>query len=69
MTDPALDKLSPREKQALYLAGSGMSNKEVAEAMQLTTGTVKGYLHRAYNKVGLDGGREQLASLPPESLK
>lgn len=64
------DKLSPREKQALYLAGSGMSNREVAQAMQTTEGTVKGYLHRAYNKAGLDGGRQEImTALPPESLK
>lgn len=47
--------LTPREKQAAKLAASGASNPEVASKMGVTRGTVEGYLHRAYEKLGVSG--------------
>lgn len=55
-----VSRLSPRERLAVQLAATGASNKEVAAAMGTTVGTVKGYLHRAYVKLDLRGGRESL---------
>lgn len=48
------DILTPREKEAARIAASGATNKEVAEKMRVTEGTVKQYLHRAFDKVGVD---------------
>jgi RNA polymerase sigma factor (sigma-70 family) len=44
--------LSPKEREILSLVGAGMSNREVAEHIGVTEGTVKWYLQRVYDKVG-----------------
>lgn len=61
-------RITRREREALTLAGAGLSNREVAEAMHLREGTVKQYLYRAFDKVGVDS-RTQIGQLPPESRK
>lgn len=61
------DELTPREKQAAKLAASGATNPEVAKQMGISRGTVEGYLHRAYEKLGVSG-REDL-TYTKESLK
>lgn len=62
-----MDELTAREKEAARIAASGASNPEVAKQMGVTRGTVEGYLHRAYEKLGVSG-REDL-SYTKESLK
>lgn len=42
--------LTPREKEAARIAAAGLSNRQVAERMNITEGTVKQYLNRAYAK-------------------
>ena len=44
--------LSPKEREILSLVGAGMSNREVAEHVGVTEGTVKWYLQQVYDKVG-----------------
>jgi LuxR family maltose regulon positive regulatory protein len=44
--------LSPKEREILSLVGVGMSNREVAEQIGVTEGTVKWYLQQVYDKVG-----------------
>jgi LuxR family maltose regulon positive regulatory protein len=44
--------LSPKEREILSLVGVGMSNREVAEHIGVTEGTVKWYLLQVYDKVG-----------------
>jgi two-component system, NarL family, response regulator DesR len=44
--------LSEREREALVLAEQGQSNKEIAEALGLSPGTVRNYLHEAAQKLG-----------------
>jgi two-component system, NarL family, response regulator DesR len=48
------DPLSERERQVLRLAEQGQSNKEIAEALALSPGTVRNYLHEAAQKLGAD---------------
>ena len=43
--------LSPREKQILELVAQGYANKEVADKLSLTAGTVSWYLHEIYQKL------------------
>jgi two-component system response regulator DesR len=44
--------LSEREREALALAERGRSNKEIADALGLSPGTVRNYLHEAAQKLG-----------------
>jgi two-component system response regulator DesR len=48
----AEDPLSPREREALRLAGEGLSSAAVAQRMGLTEGTVRNYLSEAIGKLG-----------------
>jgi LuxR family maltose regulon positive regulatory protein len=46
-----LEPLSEREVEVLQLAGAGLSNREIAEELFLTVGTVKWHLHNIYGKL------------------
>lgn len=50
----APDPLSDRERDVLRLAEQGQSNKEIAEALGLSPGTVRNYLHEAAQKLGAE---------------
>jgi len=50
----APDPLSERERQVLRLAEQGATNKDIAEALALSPGTVRNYLHEAAQKLGAD---------------
>lgn len=63
-----MDELTQREKQAAKLAACGLSNKEVGYKMSIEESTVKQYLHRAYDKLGVSS-RGELQSLGGEPLK
>lgn len=48
-----LSALSPREKAIAELVSRGLRNREIAAQLNLTEGTVKVYLHRIYEKLGV----------------
>lgn len=48
------EPLTPRERDAAILAACGRSNREIAETLNLSRGTVEQYLHRAYEKLAVD---------------
>jgi LuxR family maltose regulon positive regulatory protein len=48
-----LDPLTEREIEMLHLIAAGLSNKEIAERLFLTEGTVKGYASTIYSKLGV----------------
>jgi len=56
------DRLSEREVDVIRLAAKGMSNKEIAEELQLSKRTVEGHLRSIFNKVGV-GSRTEAALL------
>jgi DNA-binding CsgD family transcriptional regulator len=59
---PALrgvDALSPQERRVASMAGDGLSNREIAEALFLTRRTVEMHLTGAYRKLDVSG-REEL---------
>mgnify|MGYP000939476663 CR=1 FL=1 len=45
------DPLSEREREVLRLAEQGRSNKEIADALSLSAGTVRNYLYEAAQKL------------------
>jgi DNA-binding NarL/FixJ family response regulator len=47
--------LSPREIEIVRLAASGHHNREIAETLHITEGTVKVHLHNIYEKLGIEG--------------
>jgi len=50
--DP-LEQLSPRERGIVALVLRGLRNKEIAEELRLTEGTVKVHLHKIFEKAGV----------------
>ena len=46
-------RVSPRENQLITLVSQGLKNKEIAQVMDITEGTVKVYLSRLFEKVGV----------------
>jgi two-component system NarL family response regulator len=46
-------ELTPREKDVLALIVEGHSNKEIADALGLTEGTIKGYVNTMLAKLGV----------------
>ncbi|HET6314669.1 MAG TPA: response regulator transcription factor [Chloroflexia bacterium] len=53
-TSPDLaEPLTEREREILTLVGKGASNREIAEALYLTEGTVKNHMTNILNKIGV----------------
>ncbi len=48
-----LDSLTPRERGIALLVQRGLRNKEVAEELGLSEGTVKVHLHKIFEKLGV----------------
>jgi DNA-binding NarL/FixJ family response regulator len=48
-----LSALTPRERQVARLVGEGLSNKEIARRLLISTATVKDHVHRVLVKTGL----------------
>lgn len=49
----SLQALTPRERQVAALIAQGLSNKQIAQRLQITLGTVKHYVHQILDKTGL----------------
>jgi two-component system, NarL family, nitrate/nitrite response regulator NarL len=47
--------LTRREREVARLVARGLSNKEVARELGLSSGTVKLHLHRIFQKLGVKG--------------
>jgi len=60
--DRLLASLSPRETDITMMAAKRMSNKEIAQSLDITEGTVKVHLHNIFLKLGL-ADRSALRSL------
>jgi len=58
----ALEALSDRDLKIVEGAAAGLRNKDIAESLGITEGSVKVYLHRIYEKLGV-GNRTELALL------
>ena len=45
--------LTPREEQVVALVADGLSNREVAQELRLSQHTIKKYLFRIFDKLGI----------------
>jgi DNA-binding NarL/FixJ family response regulator len=54
----ARDSLTPRELEIVRMVTSGLRNKEIADRLAITEGTVKVHLHTVYQKLQVDGRME-----------
>lgn len=62
--------LSHREKQALLLAASGLTNSEIATRLYVTESTVKGHLTSVFTKLGVHSRAEAAAlALDPQQAQ
>lgn len=59
--------LAPRERQLIGFVRKGLRNKEIAEQLGVTEGTVKVYLHAIFEKLSV-GNRTELAIRADEFL-
>lgn len=59
--------LSPRERELIALVRKGMRNREIAEQLGVTEGTIKVYLHTIFDKLGVSS-RTELAIRADEFL-
>ena len=53
--------LTRREKDVLRLAAGGLSNKEIAQELQIWLQTVKSHLHNVYERLGVRSRRAAVA--------
>ena len=60
---PEIVPLTRREREVAELAARGMTSREVAEKLFVSTRTVENHLQRAYDKLGVSGRAELAASL------
>lgn len=60
--------LTAREREVVRLVGQGMRNKEIAERLSISEGTVKIHLHNVYDKLGVDGRLELLLTAQQKGL-
>jgi LuxR family maltose regulon positive regulatory protein len=52
-TSAMCERLTPREISILKRLESGLSNKEIAEAIFVSEGTLKWHLHNVYSKLNV----------------
>ncbi|HUP93587.1 MAG TPA: response regulator transcription factor [Burkholderiales bacterium] len=64
-SDHAAHKLSQQERRTLAFVAQGKTNKEIAAAMGLSPTTVKNYLSRIFQKMGVTRRAEAVASRSP----
>lgn len=50
--------LTPRELEIVRMVAAGLRNKEIADSLSISEGTVKIHLHHIYEKLHLDGRLE-----------
>ncbi|HEY9179295.1 MAG TPA: response regulator transcription factor, partial [Candidatus Baltobacteraceae bacterium] len=51
--DQRLERLTQREREILALVGEGMTNRDIAETLFLTEGTVKNYISQVLETLGV----------------
>jgi DNA-binding NarL/FixJ family response regulator len=52
------DRLTAREREIVQMTASGLRNREIAERLFITEGTVKLHLHNIYQKLEVNGRPE-----------
>jgi len=62
------DTLTPRQIEVARAAVSGLSNKELAQQLGISEGTIKNHLHAIYERLELDGRLALLLYLKEKAL-
>jgi DNA-binding CsgD family transcriptional regulator len=62
----ALSELTPQQRQIVYLASSGLSNREIGDRLFLSPHTVSSHLYRSFPKLGVTA-RHQLRDVVARS--
>jgi DNA-binding NarL/FixJ family response regulator len=62
------DALTPRQVEVARAAVSGLSNKELAQRLGVSEGTIKNHLHAIYERLQLDGRLALLLYLKEKAL-
>jgi DNA-binding NarL/FixJ family response regulator len=65
---PVLDTLTRRQFEVARAAVSGLSNKELAQRLGVSEGTIKNHLHAIYERLNVDGRLALLLYLKEKSL-
>jgi DNA-binding NarL/FixJ family response regulator len=65
---PVLDSLTRRQIEVARAAVSGLSNKELAQRLGVSEGTIKNHLHAIYERLRLDGRLALLLYLKEKAL-
>lgn len=60
--------LTSRELEIVRLAAEGLRNREIAERLSITEGTVKIHLHNIYEKLGVTGRAQLILHATREGL-
>jgi LuxR family maltose regulon positive regulatory protein len=63
-----VEPLSGRERQVLHLLAVGLTNREIAEELVVTVGTVKWHVHNIYGKLGVRSRTQAIARARESSL-
>lgn len=61
-SETAFSRLSAREREVARFAAGGLANKDIAERLGISEGTVKAHLGRVFERLGLHG-RAELAAV------
>jgi two-component system nitrate/nitrite response regulator NarL len=56
-------ELSDRQQQIITLLCDALSNREIAEKLGVTEGTIKAHLHTIYGKLGVQSRSELMSAL------
>jgi DNA-binding NarL/FixJ family response regulator len=48
-----MDELTPQELQIVRMAAEGLSNREIAQRLQLSHRTIESHLYRVFPKLGV----------------
>ena len=58
ITPDVLGRLTSQQRQIVYLAAQGRTNREIADRLFLSPRTVASHLYRSYPKLGISGRRQ-----------
>ncbi len=61
LSQPLIEPLSERELDVLRLVADGLTNREIAERLILSVGTVKTHVHNIYGKLDVRGRTQAIA--------
>ena len=57
------DSITEREKEICSLLAQGLTNKQIAEALYISEGTVKNYISSIYDKTGIHDRAKLIVSI------